>query len=148
MSEISKVTDYTINQFDANELVNTITFEKTAELDYNKENIYPLVNIDIVSSVPIGETVNIDYTITILQARNIENVLNNDKLFGSNLIDNLNETHAIALSYLNALRTQNNSDGIEINTLSNITFLKNYKGALDGCQFDITLSIDNSTNCI
>jgi hypothetical protein len=46
MNEIQIVYDWLIDHFSTNELVNTVSIVPTIELDQNKENIYPLVNID------------------------------------------------------------------------------------------------------
>ena len=143
MNELSIVSNFTINKFKTNPLVNTISFEKTVEMDYNKENIYPLVNIDLTDSVVTDNEISLNYTITVVEDRNVEAVLNNDKQFGSNMIDNLNECHTIAVKFINELNKQNNSQGIELTQLSTIRFLKLYSGNLDGARFNITLSIEN-----
>ena len=143
MNTLSTVSNYTIEQFQSNTLVNTISFEKTSDMDVNKENIYPLVNIDLVNSTVTENEISVYYTITIVEDRNIEPVLNNDKLFGSNLIDNLNECHTIAVKFINELNRQNNDLGIELTQLSTLNFLKLYGGVLDGVRFNVTLSIEN-----
>lgn len=140
MNEVSRTTDYIINAFSADTLVNTIAFEKSIEMDLNKENLYPLVNIDILSSTITNNSVNINYTISVVEARDKDNELNNDKLLGSNLIDNLNECHSIASRFISVLQAQNNDDLIEIDDLTDITFLKLYNW-LDGVRFNIRLSI-------
>lgn len=140
MNEVSQITNYIINSFSADTLVNTIAFEKTQEMDLNKENLYPLVNIDILNSIITNNSVNINYTISVVEIRDVENELNNDKLLGSNLIDNLNETHSIASRFISKLQGQNNDELIEIETLTEIRFLKLYN-SLDGVRFDIRLSI-------
>lgn len=140
MNELSTITNYIISAFSADTMVNTIAFEKTQEMDYNKANLYPLVNIDILNSIITVEDVQVNYTITVVEARDVDNELNNDKIYGNNLIDNLNETHSIASRFISVLQSQNNTELIEIITLSEIRFLKLYN-YLDGCRFDIRLSI-------
>ena len=148
MSTLSKVSGFIAAEFQFNALVNTVTFEKTAELDYNKENIYQLVNIDLVESQVISELISFRYVITILQQRDIEPRMNNDKMFGSNMIDNLSETHASAVSFINELSSQNNELGIDLIEVPLITFLKNFKGALDGVHFTLNLTVANDLKCI
>ena len=148
MNELSIVSDFTIDKFKSNPLVNTIAFEKTVEMDYNKENLYPLVNIDMINSVVTDQEIGVNYTITIVEARDVDNELNNDKIYGTNMIDNLNECHIIAVKFINEIRKQNNDYSIEMTNLSSITFLKLYEGALDGVRFSMTLNIDNGvTSC-
>jgi hypothetical protein len=148
MNELSIVSDFTIDKFKSNPLVNTIAFEKTVEMDYNKENLYPLVNIDIINSVVTDQEIGVNYIITIVEARDIDNELNNDKIYGTNMIDNLNECHTIAVKFINEIRKQNNDYSIEMTNLSSITFLKLYEGVLDGVRFTMTLNIENGvTSC-
>ena len=148
MNELSIVSDFTINKFKSNPLVNTIAFEKTVEMDYNKENLYPLVNIDMVNSVVTDQEIGVNYIITIVEARDVDNELNNDKIYGTNMIDNLNECHTIAVKFVNEIRKQNNDYSIEMTNLSSITFLKLYEGVLDGVRFTMTLNIENGvTSC-
>lgn len=148
MNELSIVSDFTIAKFKENPLVNTIAFEKTAEMDYNKENLYPLVNIDMVNSVVTDQEIAINYTITVVEDRDVDNELNNDKIYGSNMIDNLNECHTIAVKFINEVRKQNNEYSIEMSNLTTLTFLKLYNGNLDGVRFSITLTIENGiTSC-
>ena len=148
MNELSIVSDFTIDKFKSNPLVNTIAFEKTVEMDYNKENLYPLVNIDMINSVVTDQEIGVNYIITIVEARDVDNELNNDKIYGTNMIDNLNECHTIAVKFINEIRKQNNNYLIEMTNLSSITFLKLYEGVLDGVRFTMTLNIENGvTSC-
>lgn len=143
MNELSRVSEYVIERFRTNPLVYTISFEKTSEMDYNKENIYPLVNIDILNSIINEFEIIISYKISILNDRNVDSKIISDKHFGTNFIDNLNECHTIANKFINELKLSNNYLDIEVISLSNIEFIKLYNGQLDGLNFSISLSIDN-----
>ncbi len=145
MNHISRISQYIVDQFEMNPLVNTIAFEKTSEMDYNKSNIYPLVNIDIINSRIEDNLIHINYTFTIVEGRDVDNESNNDKLFGSNLIDNLNETHAIGLKFINYFTNLNNQQEIDIDIDTNpeLRFVKLKDGALDGVQFDMEFTMDN-----
>ena len=149
MTELSTVSIFLIEKFKSQPLVNTITFEKTGEIDTNKNNIYPLVNIDIVDSDPIGNILTFNYNITILQQRDIDNEINNDKILDKdNMIDNLNECYAIATRCINNIDHNENDYDIEISRRSNISLLKDYATQkLDGVRFNISLSIKNNTPC-
>ena len=146
MNEISKVRDFTVGLFDAMDLVNTVTTVKTNDMDLNKENIYPIVNIDMTSDTIETDAVLVSYTISILQQRDIINKKTDSKLLiDTNLIDNVNETQTIAAKFINYLRWQNNALNIEIQSLGSLDSKQNFKGSgLDGFQFDIELSIFNS----
>lgn len=144
MNTISTVSFFVEELFKSNPLVNTTSFITTEEMDSNKENIYPLVNINILNQIVEDQLIYINYDISVVEQRDITPVLNNDKMFGSNLIDNLNECSFIATKFINALRRLDNEDNINIETISDITFLKNERGnGLDGVQFTISLSIYN-----
>jgi hypothetical protein len=145
MNEISLINDFVIGRFEVNPLTNTITEVPTFDIDGNKENIYPLVNLDLIEVEALTDVVVSNYKITIVQQRDIKPIKTDSKLLrDNNLIDNLNECNSIALDFVNYLRWKNNPLVIEIQNLSNFTFLKNWKGAgLDGVQFDIELSIYN-----
>ena len=148
-NEISLLNKFVINHFKNDDLVNTISIVETEALDNNKENIYPLVNLDFTKTDILDDVIVMSYKITIVQARDIVPYVTDNKLLTNvNLIDNLNETHTVAQRFINVLSKQNNEDNIEIDTLSDITLLKDWRTGLDGVQFDIDLTIPNlGTSC-
>ena len=145
MNELTLLNNFVIDRFDNNPLVNTISIVPTFDLDFNKENIYPLVNIDMTDIDIQTDAFVVTYKITILQQRDIKPIKTNSKLLNdSNYLDNMNETNSIAADFINYLRWKNNDLVVEIQNLSTLTPLENYKGnGLDGVQFDIDLSIYN-----
>jgi hypothetical protein len=152
MNEISVLYDYVINEFRLNPLVNTITTVVTSGLDINKENIYPLVNIDLVNSTisyPDAEMLSVNFQITVVQQRDvIPTVLDNKLLLNSNWRDNINETHSIANTFISKIMRQLNLHNINVEFVTAITFFdESYINGLDGCQFGINLTIPNNTSC-
>ena len=147
MNELAFVTQFIIDEFKLNILVNTITFEKSSDIDLNKENIYPLVNIDIIESTYGDQVLTFNYIITILQQRDTEPKLTDNKIFGSNLIDNLNECNSIAVKFLTSVRNTNdtNIDFIEISVIEMIKY--EYGNLLDGVKFTLTAEYPNLTPC-
>ena len=145
MNEISLLNSWLLEHFNNNVLVNTISTVKTLEMDFNKENIYPLFNLDIKTSDILNDVIIVEYTITILQQRDDRPIKIDSKLLeNTNYIDNINETHSIAQRLINVLSKQNNTSNIEIQELSTLRFLKNYSASnCDGVQFDINLSTPN-----
>ena len=145
MNELSLINSFVIGQFQDNNLVNTISIVPTLEMDFNKENIYPLVNIDMKQTDIQDQAIIVSFTITIIQQRDVKPIKTDSKLLSNeNYIDNLNETHSIAQRFINVLNRQNNTDNIEIQSLSTLRALKNYgTSGCDGFQFDIDLSIPN-----
>ena len=150
MNEISLLYNWMIAHFNSSVLVNTITLVDTEEIDFNKENIYPLVNIDFISTNPQEQNILADFEITIIQQRDIKPRRTDSKLLeDSNFIDNINETHSVGLKFLNVLLKQNNSENIEIESHTDLEALKNWNNSgLDGFQFTVSLSIPNEgTSC-
>jgi hypothetical protein len=149
MNELALATQFIIDGLNDNPLVHTISFEKTSDIDLNKSNIYPLANVDIIDSNMIEDLIYINYTITILNDRNIEKELNNKKIYSSNLIDNLNECHSIAVRFVNHIKSNaNNKNDIEIFSMTNIQMLKfTETNILDGVRFTIQLEIPNNSPC-
>lgn len=140
-------TKIVIDKLDTNILVNTISFEKTQDLDLNKENIYILVNVDLVSSI-IGDSRNqFKYIISILNQRDLDNVFNNDKIFSDNYIDNINECHTVANLMINQIRS-NASDELDLVSVSEVNILSLVgSNMLDGVRFEIIVEVDNDLSC-
>lgn len=149
MNELSLLQAFIIEHFQSNNLVNTISTVETEVMDANKENIYALVNLDLRGTDIQDDVVSVQYIITIVQMRDVRPQKTDSKLLGdTNYIDNLNETHSIAQRFINYLTRQNNDENIEIENLSTVTILKDWRHGLDGLQFTIDLTIPNiGTSC-
>jgi len=150
MNESSLIYDFIIAEFDANELVNTISIVPTAVIDTNKENIYPLVNIDLIDIETQTDYLIFNFTIIVIQQRDIKPIKLDSKLMtNTNYIDNINETVSIANRFINVVEKQNNDSNIELQSLSRLKVLKEWgTGICDGVRFDISLSIPNmGTSC-
>ncbi len=144
-NEISKINDWIIEEYQNNNLVNTISIVPTLNIDLNKENIYPLVNVDMTNSIIEEQVIIVTFIMTILQQRDTRlNKIDSKLLLDGNYLDNINETHSISQRFINVLTMQNNDSLIEIDSLSTLKMLKEWRGGLlDGVQFTINLSIPN-----
>jgi len=145
MNEVSKMYDFLIGLFQSNDLVNTISLVNTLDIDSNKENIYPLVNLDLRETDTQDQAIIFSFIITIVQQRDIKPIKIDSKLLSNtNYVDNLNETHSIKAKFINYLNRQNNDYDIEIVSKTNEKTLKEWGlSKLDGFQFDIDLAIPN-----
>ena len=145
MNEISLINNFIIELFQSEVLVNTISIVPTIDIDRNKENIYPLVNVDMLTSRVLLDAIVVSFNITVLQQRNRNTKKFDSKLLNDiNYIDNMNETHTICTRFINVLQHQNNSLNIEIDTITELKALRESgKGILDGWEFQIDLSIRN-----
>ena len=147
----SKVTNYIINRFQQDEMVNTISLSAIDLIDTKKENIYPLVAISFNGSVVDEEQSLIiyDYTITVLQQRDNRKVEKPSKLMeDENWIDNLNECESICVNFINYVKRME-LDNINIDSVSiELTPLSGYGGSnLDGYSFDVGFNIPNTGYC-
>lgn len=144
MNELSVLIDFIIARFNQQKLVNTITIIPTINLDANKENIYPLVNIDLTDTDIQNDAIIGTYRVTVVNQREILPKVTNSKLVNdTNYLDNLNETHSIAARFINKITRLHNDENVMIGDISKLTPLKNWHGGLDGFQFDVDLSIFN-----
>lgn len=144
MNELQKVTDYNINKFQSDPLVNTITTLVNALIDTNKTTIYPVVNIDYRGGEVLEDVINFSYHIKALDQDDLPKGNADSKLqTDTNRNDVLNETFNICQSYINSFRQYNNLN-IEIVSRSIVTPLKGVNlNGLSGHEFDIVLSIPN-----
>ena len=147
----SKVTNYIINRFQQDEMVNTISLSAINLIDTKKENIYPLVAISFNEAVVDEEQSLIiyDYTITVLQQRDNRKVEKHSKLMeDENWIDNLNECESICVNFINYIKRME-LDNINIDSVSiELTPLSGYGGSnLDGYSFDVGFNIPNTGYC-
>jgi hypothetical protein len=69
MNETSKINKYIIEDFSSNDLVNTVSIVPTNEMDLNKENIYPLVNVDMTDADVQDDAIIFEFIITALEQR-------------------------------------------------------------------------------
>ena len=145
MNELSTLNNFLIDQFEADDLVNTITMVTTKHIDNNKENIYQLVNIDYLQSEVLEDAIVARYLITAVQQRDIKPKKLDSKLqLDINLIDNWNETHSVIQRFLNQFKSNNFKDNIDLYSQTTITVLQDWnKNGLDGHQITIELSIPN-----
>ena len=150
MNETSTINDFIIALFGENKLVNTISIVPTKSINLNKENIPPLVNIDMLSIDVQSDVLVYEFKITIVQQRDIKPRKTDSKLLeDSNYLDNINETTSIVQRFINVLTHKNNDANIEIFSQTDLDILKDWRGdGLDGVQFTIELSIPNiGTSC-
>ncbi len=145
MNEIQIINDFIINHFKSNNLVNTLSILPTTELDQNKENIYPLTNIDFLYKVTDPDVILASFKITVIQQRDtIPTKTDSKLLIDVNYLDNVNETANICTRFFNVLTGQNNDFNIELVSKTNEKVLKKWGiNTCDGFQFEVTLSIPN-----
>lgn len=154
MNEYITGLNYLKGLFESNSNVKTIIHGVTENIDLDKSNEYPLVNIFCTSFNPrLGDeeavgTVAFRYTISILTNRIESNTPFTDKwLKSDNEIANYNTTIGIALQFFSDadLINDENIDIIEINEPEIGTLM--LTNLLDGCIFDCVITVPNQTGC-
>jgi hypothetical protein len=145
MNELFLLTQFLVNIFGDNDLVNTITLVESKHIDNNKENIYCLVNIDYLESETLPDAIIASYLITVLQQRDIRPKKTDSKLrLDTNLVDNWAETLAVISKFLNQMRSNNFENHIELFSNTQSRKLENFnKNGLDGHQITIDLAMAN-----
>ena len=146
---VSEITNYVINRFQLDEMVNTISLNDKGIVDTKKENIYPLVAIEVIEKETTDEFHLVGLRIKVLQQRDSNRQVKPSKLMeDTNYIDNLNDCDNIITNFLNYVRRFETKLNINIDALSILTPLSGYGGAnLDGFDFEIVLSLPNSGYC-
>lgn len=144
MNEVSLVWQFLIGLFQENNLVNTISIVPTFEMDLNKENIYPLVNIDLRETRTNEDHIVLMYRISIIQQVDVVPRKTDNKLLTNvNIIDCLNETQSIGQRVLNQLLKQHNDLNIEVDNYTNFTRFRGSLSGVEGWQFDLDLITEN-----
>jgi hypothetical protein len=145
---LSNIYDFIINHFDAEPIVNTITCDNNDEIASNKQTIYPLVNIELLSA-PIDLESNLlafQFNISAMSERDFDKKTKSTKLIGKdNKIDNLNEMYYLLRKFIDKTARSNNINGIDLSEADEIVLIDGATSTvLDGFKCDITLTIPNT----
>lgn len=128
--------------------VNTITiFQTDDDIDFNKKNIYNLVNIGIVSSNFENKTIGFE-VLFITQRDDVKTTITNKLEGNDNRVDNIQTAHSVMNNLLKKLRLLNNNYDIQfISATEPQIFFKAYTNGMDGMTIEIVLQYpDNDTN--
>jgi len=126
--------------------VNTCTHGAVEDVDIDKKNIFPLAHLLVTGmSFPVG-MVAYNFTVHILDQRNISKVKITDKWLGNdNELDNLNTCGVVVNRLVSNLKRQHNEFDIELlNEPSPVPITYQFTNVLDGWQVDIQLGISNN----
>ena len=128
--------------------VKTITSDTEDSIDWYSNTIYPLININLISSTPLEQVHRVSFNINVFQQRDYKPSPQTERFLGDNMIDNLDETYTIASQVLNKLRSFYNDQEIDLISISDVQFLKKVRSKeLDGCWFNVVLEIPNKISC-
>ena len=142
----SQLLTHIVSIFDAIPLVNTIVFKDDDVLDVEKENVYPLVSIQLLTSpAPFEDRREFRLGFEIVNQRDDRKVATPSKLMSdTNYIDNVGICDSIGNDFLmEILKTHNDLD---INIIDDGVsefepIRKDERNRLDGVRFEVTFSM-------
>jgi hypothetical protein len=127
--------------------VNTITLmEDEDSIDFDKKNIYNIVNVNLVSVNFDEKTIGFEVT-ALAQRDEVKTTITNKLLGNDNRINNFQSVHSILNNLIKSLRLNRNEFDIEyISSSEPVIFKKAFTNGLDGMTIDIVLNYpDNYT---
>lgn len=142
-SQLSSLLKFVVDTFEAMPLVNTVVFKDDNVVDVEKENVYPLVSISLMTSPP-PDLNSREYRIAfeVYNQRDDRKIPTPNKLMlDTNYIDNIGICDTIANNFvLEFYKTHNNIDaGIVDDSVSEFEPVrKDERNCLDGIKFEAT----------
>jgi len=145
-NQFSTVTAFIIDTFYKSNLVNTISLRDDDVIDVEKENIYPLVSIRLVSSpAPQQNFREFRYSFEITNQRDDTKIATPSKLLtDTNYIDSVNICDSIGNDFLMEIMKTHNDYNIDIVEDSVSEFepvQKDERNCLDGIKFEASFLI-------
>lgn len=145
-NQLSILLNHIVSVFEADDLVHTIVFKDDEVLDVEKENIYPLVSLQLLPSPkPEQDLRAYTFAIEVLNQRDDVKAATTSKLMSdTNYIDNIGITDSIANNFvMEILKTHNDFDiNIYEDSITDFeTVKKDERNCLDGFKFECTFTI-------
>ena len=142
----SVLLNHIVSIYDAMPLVNTIVFKDDDVLDVEKENVYPLVSIQLLTSpAPFDDRREFRLGFEILNQRDDRKTATHSKLMSdTNYIDNVGICDSIGNDFLmEILKTHNDFDinVVEDSVSEFEPVKKDERNHLDGIKFEATFSM-------
>lgn len=143
--------NYLRTLFESDEFVNTVTSDGFIDFDNFRRNIYPLVDIYIMTSPLIQTSTSISQftvDITVVDIRDFSNEDVNDKFYhNDNRHDNWNLTHSILKTAFAKVVKNYRDENIHLESSTDaerIVFGK--ENGLDGWRTTWTISVEDNTS--
>lgn len=148
MNQYTQILYYLKELAERDGFVNTVKQGEISELDIEKTNIFPLVNIAVTGGgFTNGSTITFNIDLRCLSIRDINKEVVNDKFWkNDNEVDNMNETLAVLnRMWITMYRDfdENNITASENPSLEPIIY--DEKNILDGWALTFTIEIPNTT---
>jgi hypothetical protein len=145
-NQASKLLTFIVETFDTMPLVNTIVFKDDDVLDVEKENVYPLVSIQLLTSpAPLLDLREFRLAFEILNQRDDTKKPTPSKLLSDvNYIDNIGICDSIANNFIMEILKTHNDLSITIvdDSISDFEMIRrDERNCLDGIKFECTFSM-------
>ncbi len=142
-NQLSNILKEVVSVFDSMPLVNTVVFKDDNVVDVEKENVYPLVSISLLSSpAPEMNLREFRLAFEVYNQRDDRKIATPSKLMlDTNYIDNIGICDTIANNFvLTFYKTHNDIDaGIVDDSVSEFEPVrKDERNCLDGIKFEVT----------
>lgn len=143
-NKVSKLLTHVVELYSENPLVNTIVFKDDNVVDVEKENIYPLVSIQLMPSPAPAEDLR-QYSLRFEiynQRDDIKQATPSKLMIDTNYIDNIGICDSIGNDFcMEILKTHNDLD-INIVEISEFEpAKKDERNCLDGIRFEVLFSM-------
>ena len=143
-NQVSNLLNYAVGVFDSMPLVNTIGFKDDDVIDVEKENIYPLVTIQLKPyPAPEWNAKQLRLAFEINNQRDDRKIATPSKLMtDTNYIDNIGICDSIANNFVMEVMKAHNDYNIEIVEVSEFEPVrKDERNCLDGIKFEATFIV-------
>lgn len=149
-NKVSQLLTHIVSIYDAMPLVNTIVFKDDDVVDVEKENVYPLVSIQLLTyPFAVDDSRRFVLRFEILNQRDDTKVANPSKLMSdTNYIDNIGICDSIANNFvMEVLKTHNDLDVniIDDGVSEFEPIRKDERNCLDGVRFEVTFSMHQNS---
>lgn len=139
--EVLKVIRETL---EADPLVNTVTQGNIADIDLEKQNIYPLTHIQTGTATLGMQTISFSISVFAMDIRDTKNQITTDKFDGNdNEIDNLNSMLAILNRLYKTIANLDSGVAISENPSCEV-FTESRTNTLDGWAMTFEIEIPNT----
>lgn len=145
MNQLTTLYYYLKQLAEADALVNSVS--KVVDIDLKKQQLYPLVNINIISGgFTNGSTLTFNIELACMSQRDVNKEINVDNFWGQ---DNEVDNHNLAIGVLNRmwLKMYRDFEENDITSSENPTFeLGSFEGAklVDGARLTFTIEVPNT----
>ena len=140
-NQLSNLLTHVVEVLQEMPLVNTIVFKDDNVIDVEKENIYPLVSLELTSSpAPLSNLREYKLKFEVVNQRDdTKSSTQNKLMLDTNYIDNINICDSIANNFLLEITKSHNQFDINIDegNISDFEFIRiDERNCLDGVKFD------------